>query len=121
MAEFLTKLDVEEVSDSTWMVMSPLVFRTDYDQIVTVPKGFVTDFASVPRLPLIFTLFGDTAHAAAVVHDYLYSETNFPRAAADSIFLSAMKAKNVAAWRSFPMYLGVRLFGGVVRGKHYGS
>jgi hypothetical protein len=117
MAKFLTKLNVEEISDTAWMVMSPLVIETDYGQTISVPAGFITDFASVPRLPMVYTLFGDTAHEAAVVHDYLYSVEAFPRASADSIFLSAMKATSVAAWRRYPMFLAVRIFGGVLRGK----
>ena len=26
---------------------------------ITVPTGFLTDFASVPRMPIVFLLFGD--------------------------------------------------------------
>ena len=44
---------------------------------ITVPTGFFTDFASVPRMPFVFLLFGDVAHEAAVIHDYLYRKARW--------------------------------------------
>jgi hypothetical protein len=35
-----------------------------------------------------------------------------PREKADAVFREAMQACNVAGWRRWPMWLGVRLFGG---------
>ena len=54
-------------SDRSVVVLSPMLKDT-----ITVPTGFLTDFASVPRMPFVFLLFGDVAHEAAVIHDYLY-------------------------------------------------
>ena len=36
-----------------------------------IPAGFVTDLASVPRLPVVFLLAGDEAHEASVPHDWI--------------------------------------------------
>ncbi len=74
---------------------------------VEVPEGFETDFASVPRLPLAYLLTGDTAHAAAVVHDYLVDTHPWRRAA--EVFREAMVAEGVPAWRRWFMYWAVRL------------
>ena len=43
--------------------------------LITVPEGYTTNFASVPRIPIIFDLVGGYGHAAAVLHDYLYEHT----------------------------------------------
>lgn len=79
---------------------------------VTVPDGFMTDLASVPRLlwPLVPPHSPDYA-AAAVVHDFLYEwkQGLFTRVVADAIFYEAMRVLGVPAWRAVVMYLAVRL------------
>ena len=65
---------------------------------ITVPKGFITDLASVPRsFWTIFPPFGKYT-PAAVIHDFLYSEhntTGINRTLADKIFLHIMRELNV--------------------------
>jgi hypothetical protein len=114
-AGFLTPLRLEWVADGSGqkVVIEPLVYRSEVaQQTFTVPAGFRTDLASVPRLPLAFWLFGAVADEAAVVHDYLYSERLVSRKMADEVLAEAMKATGVTWWRRGPMWLGVRLFGG---------
>ena len=80
---------------------------------VTVPDGFMTDLASVPRLlwPIVPPHSPDYA-AAAVLHDYLYewNEGMFTKVVADGIFYEAMRVLGVPAWRAIMMYLAVRLW-----------
>lgn len=112
MGRFLSDLVVEKRGD-TWVLTEPLVFSSDVlDRHITVPAGFETDFASVPRLPVAYWLFGNVAQEAACVHDFLYSIGAVTRAQADDVFAEASEACGVAAWRRGPMWLGVRLFGG---------
>lgn len=81
--------------------------------IVLVPKGFLTDGASIPRVfwPLLGP-HGDYFRAA-VVHDFLYSPRNdeFSRAEADLIFREAMYNTGVPWCRREVIYAAVRLFG----------
>lgn len=81
---------------------------------ITVPKGFVTDLASVPRsFWTIFPPFGKYT-PAAVIHDFLYSEhntTGINRTLADKIFLHIMRELNVEFLKRKAMYRAVRLFG----------
>ena len=115
---FVTFLEVALLSDGkTWILEAPLVFESDSVGEIVVPQGFTTDFASVPRLPLIYLLAGDTAHAAAVVHDYLYTTCQVTRSQADKVFLEAMEYTMVPKWRRNMMYWAVRVFGGA----RYGS
>lgn len=79
--------------------------------VVTVPAGFVTDLASVPRFFWrIVPPFGKYT-PAAVVHDFLYSSQNLSRAMADAVFLEAMGVLGVPKWKRVSMYLAVRCFG----------
>lgn len=115
MAAFMTTLAVEMLDDQTWKLAHPLVYQSDIAGLITVPDGFVTDFASVPRIPIAYTLAGDTAHAAAVVHDYLYGNPSVKRRVADAVFKEAMAVSGVPWWRRQLMWSAVRVFGGFVR------
>lgn len=121
MAAFRSKLTVTEVSDSVFAVAGhPFVYQSDLlaDPII-VPVGFYTDFASVPRfLPLVYACLGDTAHAPAVIHDWLFYCALVPRKRADQILLEAMGVCGLPAWRRWPIYVGVRLGGWVAWNNH---
>lgn len=112
-AAFHSKLSVEQLDAERWRLIAMLAFSSSkFDSMIIVPAGTVTDFASVPRLPLAYWLFAGVGQAAAVVHDWLYrSDTTVARQVADEIFLEAMEACGVSAWRRLPMYWAVRAFG----------
>jgi len=78
---------------------------------ITVPKGFVTDFASVPSLFWIIVPPDGEYTAAAVVHDFLYCLQDRTRNEADNIFLEIMRELGVSAWKREVMWLAVRMFG----------
>lgn len=111
MPRFLTDLNVKQVSDSEWLLLSDLVYQSDILGEILVPFGFVTDFASVPRLPGAYWLAGGKASKEAVIHDYLYRNRIGTRKQADDVFLEAMKLNGQAWWRRSLMWAGVRLFG----------
>ena len=80
------------------------------------PAGFVTDLASVPRWPFVYLLTGDTARAAAVVHDYLYQTHLVARDLADQVFYQAAGAPGPGIdpepdWRRVLLWVGVRVGG----------
>lgn len=85
---------------------SPLLKKT-----IVVPKDFVTDFASVPRLILAYTFFGGKADEAAVIHDWLYSTQEVSRAIADAVFQEAIESLGYSRFTSTMMYSGVRAGG----------
>lgn len=112
-------LQVEELDDNHWKLISAFTYFSKQAGPITVPVGFITDFASIPRVPLVFMLFGNTAHSAAVIHDYLYTTGQVSRKIADKVFLEAMaSAGDIPFWKRWPMYCGVRLFGGSAWSKH---
>lgn len=81
----------------------------DDSTVITVPQGFITDLASVPRLPVMFMAFEGKARRSAVLHDFLY-ERQYPRAWADAVFYAAMK-NEVNNLDQYLMWLAVRLGG----------
>jgi hypothetical protein len=80
---------------------------------VLVPRGFVTDLASVPRIFWsILTPTGRYAYAA-VVHDYLYWTQERSRKEADEIFRIAMEDAKTPTATVLTLYNAVRAAGGV--------
>ncbi|GAO21461.1 hypothetical protein ALISP_1281 [Alicycliphilus sp. B1] len=82
-------------SDGMFYLQAPLLWKPSDPSSslspVTVPKGFVTDLASIPR-PFWFLMPRDGPYAdAAIVHDYLYWMQTGTRLVADEIFKMAMK------------------------------
>jgi hypothetical protein len=83
---------------------------------VVVPAGYVTDFASIPRLVhFIISPFGKHAEAA-VIHDWLYAlgtpKDRKSRRTADKAFAKALRLLEVNFFKRTIMYLAVRLGGG---------
>ena len=115
---FLNELKVELIGEkdgrAVWRLLDHLFYRRG-DKIICCPYLLETDCASVPRLPVIYTLFGDRAHKSAILHDYLYRADAYPllkRSECDLIFKEAMISTG-KPWRIYyPMWLGVRLGGG---------
>lgn len=112
---FLSELSARLLSDSEdrWQLLADLRYRSAvFPSLIVVPTGFVTDFASVKRLPVVYWLYGGRAKRPAVVHDFLY-QTHLPstRSVADAVFFEAMRATELV-WRiRWSMWAGVRVLG----------
>ena len=81
-------------------------------QPVRVPIGFVTDFASIPRVFWSLLRPDGTYSYAAVIHDYLYWEQYLSRETSDSIFRFCMEDFRIDANVVQAVYAGVRVGGG---------
>lgn len=112
MSKFKSELLVKELQNGTWELLCGLTFESQYTLMpIEVPRGFKTDFASVPRIPLIYDALGGIANKSAVIHDWLYTKQYTSRYLADNIFLEAMKDEGVSLIRRQLIYAGVRLGG----------
>lgn len=119
MSAFRTPLDCREVDEcgGLWELLAPLVFTSGLlGRDITVPTGFVTDFASVPRLPVIYLAEGGKGNKAAVVHDWLYTlgstcPGTYTRAQADAVLREALMASGYSSATAALFYAAVRLGG----------
>ena len=106
-----TPLDIRQIGDHEFELLSNLVYVDGEGNKIVVPKGFQTDLASVPSQ--LWGLFppADRYSEAAVLHDWEIAQAGSDkglRAAADRRFLQTMAVLNVHALRRYPMYWAVR-------------
>lgn len=111
---FLTPLDVRYLDGTDWEVLSEFVYESPR-MMLRIPKGFTTDFGSIPRF--FWRVLSPTDRhlgKPAVVHDYLYRNPWFDidRAGADYELREAMKCLGAPWWKHTMVYRGVRLGGG---------
>lgn len=78
---------------------------------ITVPMGFETDFASVPKAFWSVAPPIGKHSKAAVVHDFLYAFNVGTRKWADEVFIEAMQVNGVRRTRRWLYYYAVRAFG----------
>ena len=120
---FLSDLVVSSMigTRSTFRLKEDLVYKLNDDFIVTTPKGFVYDGASIPSLLTnILPRFGYKYDRASCLHDWLYAATNthnYNRKMCDKIFYEAMLDDKVNKNLAKLMYWAVRVFGS----KYYGG
>jgi hypothetical protein len=81
-------------------------------QPVKVPAGFVTDFASIPRIFWIALPKDGLYTYPAIVHDYLYWEQTVSKDEADLILKMSMEDFKISSATMTAIYKGVQLGGG---------
>ena len=101
---------------SRWLILTHYYRVITSMGLCTVPTGFRTDGASIPRA--FWPIIGPMGPylGAAVLHDYLYSNASngrftSTRKQADDLFLEAMFNLGVLWIHRNPIHLAVRLFG----------
>jgi hypothetical protein len=144
MSKFNGLLDAIFLPPRNWVLNEALKFTANISEVeisrlarcevkvkdtgeITVPAGYITDLASVPRLAWAIIAPFDVARAA-VVHDILYekingafkkgiiktkSEREIYRTIADKVFKQGMEfaEPKVAGWKIWSAYNTVRVFG----------
>jgi len=81
-------------------------------EVYVVPKGFVTDFASVPAAARAIIEPEGPAARAAIIHDWLYAVGEIgARDKADAVFYRAMKTYGVDELKARLAYQAVRIGG----------
>lgn len=127
----LYPLSVTQVSPTQWRIDREVTFHVGGElspDVITVPDGFITDFASVPWPASMLIPLSGRHNMAAVVHDFLYSllgEVKIPnnyrkrtRAECDAVFLEALEACGCNWIKRHIMYRAVRIGGGLPWNDH---
>jgi hypothetical protein len=71
---FDSELSIQGDGPVTWKLLAPLIWHGTKGDTFTVPVGFVTDFATVPRFLHWLVLPYGPYTRAAVLHDWLLTE-----------------------------------------------
>lgn len=100
------------VDGQHWIVRQPLTYRIGVSmQEISVPVGFVTDFASIPQALQSIIKANGNYILPAVVHDYLYWDQTCSRKQADQIFLLAMIENKVGTLHQRAIHGAVSIAG----------
>ena len=94
--------------DGLWYLVDDLIYQTEAGEVITVPSGFDTDLASIPRIFHSIIPVNGKHRSPAIIHDHLYVVQDRTRSEADSIFLEAMKSVGVRWTQRYAMYWAVR-------------
>lgn len=107
------KASISPTSGINYQIERPLRVKVD-DVLYTVPSGYVTDLASIPRF-----LWGIVAPSEeyyvfpSILHDHMYGcPGKLTRKFADEVFYSFLLERKVPYFKAMQMYFAVRLFGG---------
>jgi hypothetical protein len=83
----------------------------------TIPKGFVTDFATIPRFAL--SLMGRPTRQqfrrASLLHDYLLKETDVSNEESSRLFYEVLLEDGTKPFKAYIMYLSVKYLRKVYR------
>lgn len=119
MSSFTKPLIVEYIDGDSYKLIEEFDYIVTEGEVIRVPAGFVTDFASIPRG--LWNIFPPTGKygKAAVIHDYIYvmggriptSKKVYTRLDADNIFKDAMAILGVNWFIRRLMFRAVRIGG----------
>lgn len=99
-------------STDRWSYLETWQFHSETGLIVRVPKGFICDLDSVPRIPFIYSLFKNRCVAAPGAHDWTYvKRTTYTQKEADDLMLEIALWEGTPEKYIQPMYRAVRMFG----------
>jgi len=114
-SQFTTPLDVRPLSDGKrWVLLANFSYDVGYlgsGDTICVPAGFITDFASIPKLAwsIIGGPWGKYGKAT-VIHDYLFETQQRSWRETNQIFLEGMRVLGVPWWKRTTMYSMVVAF-----------
>ena len=110
---FTDPLTITKITRTLWRVEVSFDYYSKGGDVINIPKGFVTDLASIPRpfWSFIGPPAGGRYAQSAVVHDFLYTTQEFTRLKTDRLFYEGMEVLGTPRWRRTLMFAAVRLGG----------
>jgi hypothetical protein len=104
-------ITVRRHGDDMWTLTEPVVYRGAVDTF-TVPRGYVTDFASIPAVVVwLIPRYGRWT-PAAILHDYLITDAQragtISSRDTDGLFRRVMRELGVSTPHRWLMWAGVR-------------
>lgn len=114
---FQNRLRGETAPNRGWITLEPLLYITAQLFLITIPAGFRSDLASIPKLLRVIFDVNGKHRESAVFHDYLYSHKGrlagikYSRLRCDWEFLVAMSTQDVGFLERWAMFIGVVIGG----------
>lgn len=117
--EHLILEDISEVEDKPLFRVFESVqieyhTKTRYISVV-VPKGFTTDFGTIPKILRGVISNIDVFNSCYLLHDYFYDISctiKIARSEADTILRKTLQNKGMSDWKAWAIYFGVKFLGG---------
>lgn len=96
-----------------WRLTEDLIYYSErFKKDYIVRKGYITDFITLRRYPIVYMLIAEAAHRPPVTHDGCYDLRLCSKADADLIFYDALLEEGVGKIKANAMYYAVKFFGG---------
>lgn len=112
LGKFIVEL-LEDKQDAIWSLAAYFGFNSDVAKIrIEPPIGTLSNFCSVPHVPVINELFGDKYRMSGFIHDYLYESKIISREVADEVLREMLLLQGASHQEAMAFYLAVRKFGG---------
>ena len=108
------RLKISPIWRNKWVLLEDFTYYTiakwEWEEI-NIPKWFIFDWASIPRIfYIIGTPMATDTLIAAVIHDYLYKTQIKTRQESDDLFYNVMKLCKVFILKRVIYYLWVRIW-----------
>lgn len=110
----------DEKGRNLWELTEPYMYPLGVNTPIIVPKGYITNFGTIPIRFCYLIITPDEMREAAVVHDFLCNEnfkldgeptySGFSRRVADAILLDHLRKIGIGWSRAFSVYCAVRLW-----------
>lgn len=130
MSQFLSFFEGRQINWTDgrpiWWSLAPLPYQSDRLGVtVLIPAEFISDLASVPRVPVLWLMAGGRGTRSAVLHDFPYQfgywlldgengRIEVTRALADDVFYESLLADPISGAgpvQAWEMWAGVRAGG----------
>lgn len=106
--------DMDDPKEQLSVVHDPIRYELAKKWIEAIPRGFKTDFASIPGAVWPMFRFLRVLHrinSAALVHDWLYATHTCSRTVADAVFYQELRESGVSRWVAKILHWSVHIFG----------
>ena len=121
MYQVLTPLKTVKIGPALWMLLEPMKYRTPRG-VFTVPAGYLTDHASVPRIfTSVVPPVKSTIAEASILHDWFYNKDSedVPREFADECLRELIISQGGSKSMAYAAWSAVRLGASRLYNKQY--
>lgn len=101
-------LQYSGIKNKPWLLVKPFTINLSNGDRVYIPKGYWTDFASIPRPLKLFIDHLGLDSPAFLVHDYLYNFGGYKTSARQSGYATNMVSRK---WADDEMRILMRVYG----------